>query len=223
MDAKGYDAWYETPRGRWIGAREREIVKRALAPRPGDTLLDVGCGTGYFTRSLARQREGLMSGIDINPEWVAYAAQRDDLDTHWLVGDAQALPFRDKSVDLVVSITALCFVEDERLAVREMVRVARRRVVLGLLNRHSLLWWQKGRHGGQGAYCGARWHTPRDARALFDDLPVTGVSVSSAIWLPGGGWLARHSEGFWPAWLHGGAFLLVVADPVDLRPTPRLI
>lgn len=70
-------------------------------------------------------------------------------------------------------------------------------------DRHSLLWWQKGRHGGRGAYRGARWHTPRDAQALFDGLPVTEVSVSSAIWLPGGGW---------PAWLNGGGFLLVVAD-----------
>lgn len=212
MDASAYDAWYETPRGRWIGSRELDLIRGSLAAHPGESLLDVGCGTGYFTRGLARQREGLVSGIDINPAWVAYATQRDDLDIDWRVGDAQALPFGDKSVDVVVSVTALCFIEDERLAVREMVRVARRRVVLGLLNRHSLLWWQKGRRGGRGAYRGARWHTPRDARALFEGLPVTEVSVSSAIWLPDGGWLARHTEGFWPAWLHGGAFLLVAAD-----------
>ena len=212
MDASAYEAWYETPRGRWIASRELDLVRDSLAVHTGESLLDVGCGTGYFTRGLARQRKGPVSGIDINPEWVAYATQRDDLDIDWLVGDAQALPFGNKSVDLVVSITALCFIEDERQAVREMVRVARRRVVLGLLNRNSLLWWQKGRQGGRGAYRGARWHTPREARALFNGLPVTGVSVSSAIWLPGGGWLARHTEGFWPAWLHGGAFLLVAAD-----------
>lgn len=212
MDASAYDAWYETPRGRWIGHRELDLVRGMLAGHPGESLLDVGCGTGYFTRGLARQWEGLVSGIDVDPAWVAFARQRDDRDIDWLVGDAQALPFGDRSVDLVVSITALCFIEDERQAVREMVRVGRRRVVLGLLNRHSLLWWQKGRRGGRGAYRGARWHAPRDARALFDGLPVTGVRVSSAIWLPGGGWLARHTEGCWPAWLHGGAFLLVVAD-----------
>lgn len=212
MDARAYDAWYATPRGRWIASRELDLIRDSLEDHIGESLLDVGCGTGYFTRSLARQWEGPVSGIDINPAWVAYATQRDDLNIDWLVGDAQALPFGDKSVDLVVSITALCFVEYERQAVREMVRVARRRVVLGLLNRHSLLWWHKGRRSGRGAYRGARWHTPREARALFDGLPVTDVSVSSAIWLPGGGWLARHTEGCLPEWLHGGAFLLVVAD-----------
>lgn len=218
MDAAKYDAWYETPRGRWIGSRELERIRETLVPHAGESLLDVGCGTGYFTRGLARRRDGRVCGIDINSAWVAYAAQRSDLDIDWLVGNAQALPFGDKRFDLAVSITALCFVEDERLAVRELVRVARRRVVLGLLNRHSLLWWQKGRKGGRGAYRGARWHTPRHARALFDGLPVTSLSISSAIWLPGGGWLARHTEGFWPSWLHYGAFLLVdaeLAEPVS--------
>jgi SAM-dependent methyltransferase len=215
VDAEGYDAWYETPRGRWIGGRELGLVKRALALEPGNALLDVGCGTGYFTRGLAGEQYGPVVGLDIELRWVAYARQRDDGRRRWVVGDAQRLPFPDHRFDRVMSITALCFVADERLAVREMVRVARRRVVLGLLNRHSLLWWQKGRRGGQGAYRGARWHTAREARALFDGLPVTGVSVSSAIWLPDGGRLARHVESWEPTWLHGGAFLLVVAELAD--------
>lgn len=41
MDAKAYDAWYETPRGRWIGSRELERVLDMLAPRPGESLLVV--------------------------------------------------------------------------------------------------------------------------------------------------------------------------------------
>jgi len=40
--------------------------------------------------------------------------------------DARRLPFPDDSFDLVVSITALCFIREERLALREMLRVARR-------------------------------------------------------------------------------------------------
>ncbi|MFP4138384.1 MAG: class I SAM-dependent methyltransferase [Halomonas sp.] len=212
MDAEEYDAWYETPRGRWIGGRELDLVKRSLALKPGDALLDVGCGTGYFTRGLAAKGPGRVVGLDRDAEWLAHARGRDAAGIRWVQGDARTLPFPDHRFDRVVSITALCFVEEERLAVSEMVRVARRRVVLGLLNRHSLLWWQKGRRGGQGAYRGARWHTAGEARALFDGLPVTGVGVSSAIWLPGGGWLARRSERYWPGWPHGGAFLLVVAD-----------
>lgn len=215
MDPKTYDDWYETPRGRWIGGRELELIEEMLAPQPGESLLDVGCGTGYFTRGLAKQLDGSVSGIDINPAWLAHARQSDDNGIDWMVGDARALPLSDDSVDLAISITSLCFIDDECQVVREMLRVARRRTALGLLNRRSLLWWQKGRNGGSGAYQGAHWHTPREALGLFHGLSVTHVEMRTAIWLPGGGWLARHTEPCWPSWLHGGAFLLVVADLLD--------
>jgi len=54
MDAAAYDAWYETARGRWIGDTEYRLLHRVLAPSPGDSLLDVGCGSGHFTRRFAR-------------------------------------------------------------------------------------------------------------------------------------------------------------------------
>lgn len=215
MDASGYEQWYATPRGRWIGERELTLIHRLLAPRPEESLLDVGCGTGYFTRGLAAGLTGPIYGLDIATDWVAYAQQHHAAGIQWLAGDARALPIRDDSVDLAISITALCFVDEERRAVRELVRTARRRVAIGLLNRRSLLWWQKGRHGGSGAYTGARWHSPRDALALFQGLPVRNVRMQSAIWLPGGGGFARWSETLWLRRLHAGAFLLVVADVVS--------
>lgn len=43
MDASAYDAWYETPRGRWIASRELGLVRNMLAPCSGESLLDVGC------------------------------------------------------------------------------------------------------------------------------------------------------------------------------------
>jgi cyclopropane fatty-acyl-phospholipid synthase-like methyltransferase len=46
MNPAGYDAWYDTPRGRWIGEAEYALAARQLDARPGDSLLDVGCDTG---------------------------------------------------------------------------------------------------------------------------------------------------------------------------------
>lgn len=70
-------------------------------------------------------------------------------------------------------------------------RVARRRVVLGLLNRASVLHRTHGAGGGRGGYRGARWHTVGEARALFDDLPAGSIDVRTAVADPDGGAWAR--------------------------------
>jgi SAM-dependent methyltransferase len=212
MDAESYDRWYETPRGGWIGQREAALVLENLQPRPGESLLDVGCGTGFFTRTLAASLDGRVAGVDINPEWVAYARRRDAGRASYEVADARALPYANASFDLVVSIAALCFVEEEITALREILRVARRRFAIGLLNSHSLLYLQKGRGGGRGGYRGAHWHTVREARGLFRDLPVERLRVHTAIQIPSGGSFARCIEHAWPASLPSGAFILVAGD-----------
>ncbi|AMN45745.1 methyltransferase [Steroidobacter denitrificans] len=219
-DAETYDQWYETPRGRWIGQRELALLLGELQPGSGESLLDVGCGTGFFTRALASAIGGPVTGVDINPEWVAYARRQGAGKASYVIADARALPYEAASFDLVVSIAALCFIEEERAAVREMVRVAGRRVAIGLLNRRSLLWLWKGRRGGRGAYGGARWHTTREAADLFTGLPVRLLRVQTAIHLPGGGRLARILERLWPQWVHTGAFILVVADTVAATDAP---
>lgn len=213
MDAASYDQWYETPRGRWIGQREAGLVLEHLQPRPGESLLDVGCGTGFFTRTLAASIDGPVHGVDIRAEWVEYARQHDAGGASYEVADACLLPYPNASFDLVVSITALCFIEDEAQAVSEILRVARRRVVIGLLNRHSLLWLEKGRSGGQGAYRGAHWHTVREAEDLLShNQAVQRPRVYTAIQLPNGGRLAHFIERVWPSSLCLGAFILIAGD-----------
>jgi SAM-dependent methyltransferase len=219
-NAEVYDRWYETPRGRWIGQRETTLLLEALQPRPGESLLDVGCGTGFFTRVLAPAVSGPVTGVDINPEWVAYAGSRDPGRTAYEVADARALPYGDDSFDLVVSIAALSFIEEQRAALREMIRVARRRIAVGLLNRRSLLWLLKGRNGGRGGYRGARWHTAGEMKELFRELPVQHLRVRTCIHIPSGGRLARIIEHLWPPLPHTGAFLLAVADIIDAAHEP---
>ena len=63
MDAATYDAWYHTPRGRWIGEVEYRLLHRMLARVPDATLLDVGCGTGYFTRRFAQDAGLRVTGL----------------------------------------------------------------------------------------------------------------------------------------------------------------
>jgi SAM-dependent methyltransferase len=206
-----YESWYRTPRGRWIGETEYALAARLLAARPGASLLDVGCGSGWFSRRAAA--DGLaVTGLDRNPDWLEFARAHSSPASRWAVGDARALPFADASFDHVLSIAALCFVDDERQALAEAVRVARRSFAIGWLNRSSLLYRRKGGHGGSGAYRGARWHTPAEVLALFADLPVRNLTLRSAIFLPSGSACATWLERVVPKALPWGGLLLVAGE-----------
>ena len=86
--------------------------------------------------------------------------------------------------------------------------MARRAVLLGLLNRRSLLYRQK---RGRGAYRGARWDTSAEVRHWARALePAPWVMTRSAIFMPGGGAFARAAETVLPSVLPWGAFLAVV-------------
>lgn len=207
MDPALYNAWYDTPRGRWIGATEFALAARQLAAPAGATLLDVGSGTGWFARRFAAA--GLaVTGLDANPAWLDYARAHSAPSLHWVASDAHTLPFRDATFDYALSIAALCFVSDEAQAVSEIVRVTRKRFAIGWLNRTSLLYLEKGRQGGQGAYRGARWHNAQEVRALFNGLPVRDLSLHASIFLPTGGGVARMLERHLPTSLPWGGLLV---------------
>ena len=90
--------------------------------------------------------------------------------------------------------------------------MTRRRFAIGWLNRSSLLYRQKGRHGGSGAYRGARWHTASEVRALFAGLPVQDLKLRSAIFLPSGSGCANWLERGVPNVLPWGGMLLVTGE-----------
>jgi len=213
LGAEGYDAWYRTARGRWVGDAEFRLLVSLLRPDAGESLLDIGCGTGYFARRFAREAGLRVAGLDRNPVWVDFARQHGGSE-RYCVGRAEALPFADRSFDYALSVAALCFVADQRSAVREMLRVARKRFAVGLLNRRSVLYLRKGLGGGAGAYRGAHWHTYREIRALLEGLPVGRVAIRTAIVLPGAGALVRGIERLAPRRLPLGGFIAVAGDVV---------
>ncbi|MBI5782991.1 MAG: class I SAM-dependent methyltransferase [Gammaproteobacteria bacterium] len=206
MNPDEYEAWYQTARGSWIADREFGLMARLLNPPAGATLLDVGCGTGHFSRRFAAA--GLhVTGLDPDLAMLDHARGLGG-GVNYLLGTGTTLPFGGHSHDYVMAVTSLCFIADPERALREMWRVSRRAVLLGLLNRRSLLYLQK---HGHGAYRGARWDTPTDIRRWAQSLrPAPQITMRSAIFLPGGGVFARAIEAALPGALPWGAFLAVV-------------
>jgi SAM-dependent methyltransferase len=213
-EAERYDAWYHTSRGRWIGETEYRLLAAALGAQPGDTVLDVGCGTGHFTRLFAARTGVRIVGLDPDLAALRFAQVNARAGESYAAGRAERLPFRDASFDHAIAVTSLCFVRDQDAALREIARVTRKRFALGLLNRRSVLYLQKGRRGGVGAYRGAHWHTAAEIRAQLARLPIREISLASAIFIPTATRTARWLEARMPgSWLAGG-FMLAAADVV---------
>ena len=106
-------------------AEERRITVEMLDVSPGDTIVDVGCGPGNYTRELARASAGgLVVGIDASAAMVSAATARTDGENcAYLRGDASALPFRDGCFDAACSVGVVHLLERPMAAVEEMARV----------------------------------------------------------------------------------------------------
>jgi SAM-dependent methyltransferase len=210
MQPAAYQAWYQTPRGSWIAQREFTLLMQLLQPSPGQSLLDIGCGTGQFSRCF-RQAGLEVTGVDPDPAMLAFARGHKDA-IRYIRGNALQLPFETEAFDFCAAVTSLCFVSAPQRAAREMWRVSRRGIVLGLLNRHSLLYALK---RGSGGYQGARWDTIAEALSWLTYLDTgRSMQTGSAVWFPSGGCLARHLEPRMPRRPGWGGFLaLAVRKP----------
>ncbi len=190
--AAHYEAWYATPAGQRAAAAEKALLRWLLDVFPeARTALEVGCGTGYFTRWLATQ--GLqVVGLDLSWPMLRQARAR------CVQGDALRLPFASGAFDLVVMVATLAFLPAPEQALREARRVARQGLVLGVLNRWSLLAWRRRWAGRSRAspYRAARFLSLKDLRrALGREHVVLRWRATLFPWplarcmlpLPGGG------------------------------------
>lgn len=134
--AARYENWYSGS-GFDADVLEKRLLGKLLGQFPSaQRVLEVGCGTGHFTRWLAERRLTAV-GLDSSRSMLLEARRFGS--PPCLHGNAQFLPFRDHAVDLVFLITTLEFVEHPLATIIEAVRVARQGVILGVLNRWSLL------------------------------------------------------------------------------------
>jgi ubiquinone/menaquinone biosynthesis C-methylase UbiE len=109
--------------------RRRRLVREALKAGPGDRVLDVGCGPGFYVDELAGQvgPTGSVTGVDASPQTLALARRRteghDNVALH--LADATALPVPDGTFDAALSVQVLEYVADVDAALAELHRALR--------------------------------------------------------------------------------------------------
>ncbi|MFH1505696.1 MAG: methyltransferase domain-containing protein [archaeon] len=118
--ADGYDNLHKEEQ-----LKKLDIIRVNLPIEKGDALLDVGCGTGFSHDVL----ECNWTGLDPSKKLLDKAKGRV------VLGKAEAMPFPDKSFDVVISVTAIHNFEDVEKGLREMKRVGDKRFAFGVLKK----------------------------------------------------------------------------------------
>lgn len=129
--------WVEPPHPFITRGRLRE----ALAPSPGERILEVGPGTGYYTLEVAERvlPGGSVDIFDLEQQMLDHtlrrARERDLRNIAATQGDARTLPYPDRSFDAAYLVAVLGEVPDQEAAVGELARVLRPggRLVVGEL------------------------------------------------------------------------------------------
>jgi len=117
--------WVEAPHPLITRDRLREI----LEPKPGERILEVGPGTGYYTLDVAEwvKPDGQVDILDVQEEMLHHTMRRAEerglANVTPTQGDATALPYEDAAFDAAFLVTVLGEIPDQDAALRELSRV----------------------------------------------------------------------------------------------------
>jgi ubiquinone/menaquinone biosynthesis C-methylase UbiE len=152
-----FNRWAEQGRGDEMEAHHLSITEqtvRRMELKPGERVLDLGCGTGWASRLLARlvgegpAGFGQVVGVDISDEMIrrSRAASRDFDNVLFVWGSAQQIPWEENFFDKVLSVESFYYYPDQDRTLAELFRVLAPRGRMFLLinlykdNPHSLRW-----------------------------------------------------------------------------------
>jgi ubiquinone/menaquinone biosynthesis C-methylase UbiE len=155
-----FNRWAEAGEGPKMEQHHLDITAKTIRRmnlRPGERVLDLGCGSGWATRLLARlvgegpDGFGQVVGVDVSDEMVrkARAASKDFENVLYVWGSAEKIPWEENFFDKVLSVESFYYYADQDRALMELFRVMAPRGRLFTLinlykdNVYSLQWVDK--------------------------------------------------------------------------------
>ncbi len=153
-----YERWFTTPIGKLVKETESKLVHELADVKPGEKILDAGCGTGIFTKEFLEKGAEVV-GLDISLPMLCYAEKKiQGYPFSTVCADMLCLPFKDNTFDKTISVTALEFIEDANKAAGELFRVTRPGGTIVVATLNSLSPWaarrkaKAGRHLTENAF-----------------------------------------------------------------------
>ena len=230
-----FNQWAAEGKGEEMEAHHISITEQTLAMmnlKPGERVLDLGCGTGWTSRLMAKavangDGPGQVIGLDVADEMIrhARAASADQENVMFVVGSAAEIPWEENFFDKVLSVESFYYYADQERALAELFRVMAPKGELFILinlyrdNHYSLRWVEELKVPVQvrseKEYVELlKRHTFEDVRAVrVPDLTPTPEEYS-------GRWFANAEE--LRDFKRIGALLLIARKP-DIEVPPRAI
>jgi ubiquinone/menaquinone biosynthesis C-methylase UbiE len=166
-----YESWYHKGWGRRFDKFEKKLLLRSLKCNEEKSILEIGCGTGHFTRWF--QSLGMKAvGLDISREMLSAARDLSRKSMPLIQGKAELLPFNANTFDIVAMVTTLEFVGSPVEVLSEALRVARNKIIIGMLNIWSplILYRRIKRNFKKSSYRGAQFYSSKKLRSLIYEL-----------------------------------------------------
>jgi arsenite methyltransferase len=155
-----FNRWAAAGEGPKMGQHHLDITSKTIRRmdlRPGERVLDLGCGSGWATRLLARlvgegpDGFGQVVGLDVSDEMIreARAASKDFDNILYVWGSSEQIPWEENFFDKVLSVESFYYYADQDRALKELFRVMAPRGRLFILinlykdNQYSLQWVDK--------------------------------------------------------------------------------
>src|SRR5271165_3711122 len=230
-----FNRWAAEGKGEEMEAHHISITEQTLAMmdlKPGERVLDLGCGTGWTSRLMAKavangDKPGQVVGLDVADEMIrrARAASTEYDNLMFVLGSALEIPWEENHFDKVLSVESFYYYADQERALAELFRVLAPKGELYILinlyrdNHYSLRWVEELKipvqvRSEQEYIEMLQHHTYEEVRAVrVPDLTPTPEEYS-------GGWFANAEE--LRDFKRIGALLLIARKP-NIEVPPQAI